>query len=63
MARKSLAYTVISPSGLNLREQPSMDARVLRVLSEGELVKAANTKAPDGWTAVEDGFVRSEYIK
>ena len=40
-----------------------MDAEVLRVLKEGELVKAANAKAPDGWTAVEDGFVRTEFIK
>lgn len=63
MARKNLAYTVTSPTGLNLRAMPSMDAEILRVLKEGELVKAANTKAPDGWTAVEDGFVRSEYIK
>lgn len=63
MARKAQTHVVTSPSGLNLRALPSMDAEVLRVLKEGELVKAASTKAPDGWTAVEDGFVRSEYIK
>lgn len=62
-ARKN--YTVNSVPGLNVREKPSLQARVLRILHDGEKVAADNsTAAPDGWKAVAGGgFVMTKYLK
>lgn len=62
-ARKN--YTVNSKPGLNVRESPSLQARVLRVLYDGEKVVVNNSAAaPEGWKALQaGGFVMAEYLK
>lgn len=57
-------YTVAYPHGLNLRAEPSKQAAVLRVLKHGEAVTAAlDVDAPDGWLAVDGGYVMAEFLK
>lgn len=58
-------FTVNAAHGLNLREAPSKEARVLRILADGEKITADNNIAsPDGWLAVKGGgFVMTEFIK
>lgn len=62
-ARKN--FTVNSKPGLNVRESPSLQARVLRVLYDGEKVVVNNSAAvPEGWKALQTGgFVMSKYLK
>lgn len=50
-------YRVAWPSGLHLREAPSMDAAVLAVLPENAEVTAAGEAVPD-WLPVETGSGR-----
>ena len=63
VARK--IYAVDSKPGLNVRESPSLQARVLRVLRDGEKVTVNNNAAaPDGWKAVQGGgFVMTKFLK
>ena len=65
MAGKKKTYAVNSRGGLNVRELPSKDALVLRVLAYGDKVSIDNsTEAPSGWKAIAGGgFVMEEYIK
>lgn len=58
-------YTVNSVSGLNLREIPTRDSAVMRILKDGEIVAIDNSaEAPDGWKAVVGGgFVMGKYLK
>lgn len=56
-------YTVITERGLNLRETPTMDGRIIKTLKPGEVIKAGGAKAPAGWLSVEGGFVRAEYVR
>ena len=62
-ARKN--YTVDSKPGLNVRESPSLQARVLRVLYDGEKIVVNNAaKAPEGWKALQTGgFVMAKFLK
>lgn len=62
-ARKS--YAVESKPGLNVRESPSLQARVLRVLRDGEKVTVNNSAAvPEGWRAIQSGgFVMAKFLK
>ena len=65
MAAKKEAKTFrifTSVYGVNLRKEPSQNAEVIRIIPNGEEVKAGSKKAPEGWTSVEDGFVMSEYL-
>lgn len=55
-------YTVNYPHGLNLRAEPSKQAAVLRVLQHGETVTARDADAPDGWLAVDGGYVMKEFL-
>ena len=55
-------YTVTYPHGLNLRAEPSKQAQILRVLRAGETVTARDAEAPDGWLAIEGGFVMAEFL-
>lgn len=61
-ARKTL--TVSTPRGLNLREEPSLDSRVLAVLLPGSsVVPDRKAKAPEGWTAISGGgYVMTKYL-
>lgn len=58
-------YTVISETGLNLREKPSKKANILKVFSWNDRIEADNSvEAPDGWIAVKaGGFVMKEFLK
>lgn len=58
-------YTVATQRGLNLRETPSKEARVLRVLEPGEKISVDNAaEVPEGWKALQaGGFVMSEFLK
>lgn len=62
MAKKK-TYTVNSETGLNLRESPSKDAKVLSVLNYGDKVTAVQTEVPDGWVALDGGFVMAKFLK
>lgn len=56
-------YTVAYPHGLNLRAEPSKKAQIIRVLPHGETVAARDAEAPDGWLAVEGGYVMAEFLE
>ena len=63
---KRVNYIVRAPKGrLNVRENPSTDARILSTLETGAKVRIdPNTKAPEGWKAVEGGgFVMLEFLE
>lgn len=61
---KRKTYTVNSEPGLNVRENPSMDAQILRVLSDGEKITVDPNAETDGWKALTDGgFVMAKYLK
>ena len=62
-ARKN--YTVDSKPGLNVRESPSLQARVLHVLFNGEKVVVNNSASvPEGWKALQSGgYVMFKYLK
>lgn len=62
---KRVNYTVSAPKGLlNVRENPSLDARILSTLESGAKVRInPNAETPEGWKAVENGgFVMGEYL-
>jgi len=58
-------YTVESKPGLNVRAFPAKDARIVRVLRNGEKVSVDNkAAAPEGWKALAGGgYVMAEYLK
>lgn len=62
---KRVNYTVTAPLGrLNVREKPSMNARVLSTIETGAKVRInPNADTPDGWKAVENGgFVMADFL-
>ena len=65
MAQARRTYAVNTPFGLNVREKPSTDAPILRVLPDGQKITADNAaKPPKGWKALEDGgFVMFQFLK
>lgn len=63
---KRVNYIVNAPLGrLNVREQPSLDARIITALETGAKVKTnPKADAPDGWKALETGgFVMEEFLE
>lgn len=59
-------YTVNAPLGrLNVREKPSIEAKILFRIASGEKVKIdTKTEAPAEWVALEaGGFVMAQYLK
>ena len=62
---KRVNYSVNAPKGhLNVRETPSLDARILSTLETGAKVRIdPNADVPEGWKAVKDGgFVMGEFL-
>lgn len=59
------SYVVIPENGLNLREEPSKKANVLKVLEQNVRVEVDNSvEAPDGWIAIKGGgFVMKQFLK
>ena len=63
---KRVNYIVAAPKGrLNVRESPSLNARILSTLETGAKVRIdPNADAPEEWKALEDGgFVMSEFLE
>lgn len=56
-------HIVIYPPGLNLRAEPSKSAFIVRVLKYGETVTEREEQAPDGWMAVNGGYVMQKYLE
>ena len=54
---KEKEYTVAAR--LNLREEPSLEAKVVRILEKGEKIKGVNNGE---WTIVEDGYCMSKFL-
>lgn len=68
MAAQRRIYTVNTTDEryrLNVREEPSLSARVIAHFSYGEKVRIdPKADTPDGWKAVESGgFVMAQYLK
>lgn len=65
MAAARKAFTVDYAGGVCLREQPSTDAKIIKVLAYGEKVKpATKAEAPDGWLAVDGGgYTKKAYLR
>lgn len=65
MANARKTYKVISPTGLNVRKRPAMNAPIVRVLAcDAKVTIDKSTEAPDGWIAiVGGGFVVAKYLK
>ena len=62
---KRVNYIVNAPLGrLNVREEPSVHAKILSTLETGAKVRIdPNADVPEGWKAVENGgFVMSDFI-
>lgn len=62
---KRANYIVNAPLGrLNVRENPSLDAKILSTLETGAKVKInPSAETPEGWKAVEGGgFVMADYL-
>ena len=64
MATKK-TFSVSTQKGLNLREGPSKDTAVIRVLPFGaKVVIEESTEAPEGWVAIKGGgFVMKEFLQ
>ena len=63
---KRVNYIVSAPKGwLNVREHPSLDAKIITTLEDGAKVKIdPNTDAPEGWKTVDGGgYVMAKYLR
>lgn len=64
---KRVNYIVNAPLGrLNVRETPSLNARILSALDTGAKVRVDPKAAdvPEGWKAVEGGgYVMAEFLE
>ncbi len=58
-------FFVNTEKGLNLRAEPTKEAKVLKVLQLGEkVVIDSEIEAPEDWVAVKDGgFVMKAFIR
>ena len=58
-------YTVQTKKGLNLREEPSKQSKILALLAFGEkVIIDPSAETPDGWVAVKSGgYVMKEFLK
>ena len=60
---KEKSLTVDYAGGVCLRAEPSVKARIVKVLLCGEKVKPTGKEAPNGWTAVEGGYTMTKYLR
>lgn len=65
MGKIKTTYTVNAANGLNLREEPSKDARVIAILKYGDKVKIDPKRVTkEDWMAVVGGgYVMAAYLK
>ena len=65
MAAGRKVFTVDYAGGVCVREKPSTEAKILRVLAFGEKVKpATKAEAPDGWLAVDGGgYTMTKFLR
>lgn len=64
MAQRRTFYVKTRKAGLNLREAPSRESRILSLLPNGEkVVIDPKAETPDGWAAVKSGgFVMKKFL-
>ena len=65
MAGARRTFTVKTEvAGLNLREEPTTESRILRLIPNGEKVTIdPAAEVPEGWCAVKDGgYVMKQYL-
>lgn len=64
MAKKTFIVNT-DERGLNLRESPSFEGKIITLLPQGsKVVIDPNIETPKGWVAVKDGgFVVAKYLK
>lgn len=55
--KEATEYTV--NTRLNLREEPSMEAKIIRVMEKGEKIKAV---IDDEWAVLEDGYCVAKFL-
>lgn len=63
---KRVNYIVAAPKGrLNVRESPSLHARILSTMETGAKVKInPSADTPEGWKAVEGGgYVMADFLE
>ena len=65
MANKKTFTVNTDERGLNLREKPSFEGKIIALLPKGsKVVIDPSIETPEGWVAVKDGgFVVAEYLK
>lgn len=65
MAAAKKNFVVAAKNGLNVREEPGKQYKVLEVLPfEAKVTINPEVETPDGWVALKDGgFVMVEFLK
>lgn len=65
MARiaKKKYVTVTAIQWLNIRREPSLSAPIVGKYLPGEKVEIRDEEAPDGWIAVEGGYIMKRFTK
>lgn len=59
MTMLARAEYVTPPEGLRLRKEPSLDAKIIRVLPFGTQVEGIVSA---GWMKTDDGYLKAEYL-
>lgn len=60
----SIEYgTVVNCSRLNVREKPSKNADVVRVINAGDTVEINLAESTDEFYKIEDGYCMRQYIR
>lgn len=53
--------TAVVQTKLNVRKTPSLDAEIIRILSEGSIVKILEDGAE--WVKISDGYCMKKFLK
>lgn len=53
--------TAVVQTKLNVRKTPSLDAEIIRILSEGSVVKILEDGAE--WVKISDGYCMKKFLK
>lgn len=62
LAIPAKAEFVTAPSGLRVREKPTINSKTLRVLPYGTEVSETDDEPIRGWMRIEDGYVSREWV-
>lgn len=58
---QSESTTAVVQTKLNVRKTPSLDAEIIRILSEGSVVKILEDGAE--WVKISDGYCMKKFLK